>query len=147
MSFLDSMQISASGLTAQRLRLDTISSNLANIDTTRTAEGGPYRREQVVFSPIGNSYSFKDLVDGLVAQPSPTLGVRVAEIQQDNSEGRLVYDPQNPDADANGYVHYPNVNPVTEMTDMIDAQRSYEANITAMNTTKAMALKAIDLAR
>ena len=147
MSFLDSMQISASGLTANRLRLDIISSNLANINTTRTAEGGPYRREQAVFSPIGNNYSFNDVVLGLVAQPSPTLGVRVNEIQQDNSEGRLVYDPQHPDADANGYVHYPNVNPVTEMTDMISAQRSYEANITAMNATKSMALKAIDLAR
>ncbi|HLQ33814.1 MAG TPA: flagellar basal body rod protein FlgC [Chloroflexota bacterium] len=147
MSFLDSMQINASGLTAQRLRLDVISSNLANINTTRTAEGGPYRREQAVFSPIGNQYSFRDVVLGLVAQPSPTLGVRVSEIQQDNSEGRLVYDPEHPDADANGYVHYPNVNPVTEMTDLISAQRGYEANITAMNTTKAMAMKAIDLAR
>jgi flagellar basal-body rod protein FlgC len=147
MSFLDSMQISSSGLTAQRLRLDTISANLANIDTTRTAEGGPYRREQVVLSPIGNAYSFRDMVLGLVAQPSPVLGVRVSEIQQDNSEGRLVYDPEHPDADANGYVHYPNINPVTEMTDMIDASRSYEANITAMNVTKSMALKAIDLAK
>jgi flagellar basal-body rod protein FlgC len=147
MSFLDSMQISASGLTAQRLRLDVISSNLANINTTRTAEGGPYRREQAVFSPIGNQYSFRDVVLGLVAPASPTLGVRVSEIQQDNSEGRLVYDPEHPDADANGYVHYPNVNPVTEMTDLISAQRGYEANITAMNATKAMAMKAIDLAR
>jgi flagellar basal-body rod protein FlgC len=147
MSFLDSMQISASGLTAQRLRLDVISSNLANINTTRTAEGGPYRREQAVFSPIGNQYSFRDVVLGLVAPTSPTLGVRVSEIQQDNSEGRLVYDPEHPDADANGYVHYPNVNPVTEMTDLISAQRGYEANITAMNATKAMAMKAIDLAR
>ena len=147
MSFLDSMQISASGLTAQRLRLDTISANLANIDSTRTAEGGPYRREQTVLSPIGNEYSFRDIVLGLVAPPSPTLGVRVSEIQQDNSEGRLVFDPEHPDADANGYVHYPNVNPVTEMTDMISASRSYEANITAMNATKAMAMKAIDLAR
>ena len=147
MSFLDSMQISASGLSAQRLRLDIVSSNLANIDTTRTAEGGPYRREQAVFTPIGNSYSFHDALTGAIAQPSPTLGVRVSEIQQDNSEGRLVFDPENPDADAQGYVHYPNINPVTEMTDMISAQRSYEANITALNTTKAMALKAIDLAR
>src|SRR5689334_13879266 len=147
MSFLDSMRISASGLTAQRLRMDVISSNLANINTTRTAEGGPYRREQTVFTPIGNDFSFHDVVHGLVSAPSPTLGVRVGEIQQDNSEGRLVFDPEHPDADANGYVHYPNVNPVTEMTDMISAQRSYEANITAMNTTKAMALKAIDLAR
>ncbi|HUZ78383.1 MAG TPA: flagellar basal body rod protein FlgC [Chloroflexota bacterium] len=147
MSFLDSMQISASGLTAQRLRLDVISSNLANMDTTRTAEGGPYRREQVVLTPIGNSYSFHDLVNGLIAPPSPTLGVRVSEIQQDNSEGRLVYDPQNPDADASGYVHYPNVNPVTEMTDMISATRSYEADITAMTATKAMAMKAIELAQ
>lgn len=147
MSFLDSMQISASGLTAQRLRLDIISSNLANINTTRTAEGGPYRREQAVFSPIGNNYSFQDVVDGLVAAPSPTLGVRVSEIQQDNSAGRLVYDPEHPDADANGYVHYPNVNPVTEMTDMISATHGYEANITAMNATKSMAMKAIDLAR
>ncbi|MGH2364642.1 MAG: flagellar basal body rod protein FlgC, partial [Chloroflexota bacterium] len=135
MSFLDSMQISASGLTAQRLRLDVISSNLANMDTTRTAEGGPYRREQVVFTPIGNSYSFQDLVNGLIAAPSPTLGVRVSEIQQDNSEGRLVYDPQNPDADASGYVHYPNVNPVTEMTNMISATRGYEADVTAMTAT------------
>jgi len=146
-SFFDSMQISASGLTAQRLRLDVITSNLANINTTRTAEGGPYRREQAVFSPIGNTYSFRDVVLGLVGSPSPTLGVRVNEIQQDNSEGRLVFDPEHPDADANGYVHYPNINPVTEMTDMIDAQHGYEANITAMNATKAMAMKAIDIAR
>ncbi|MHB8618625.1 MAG: flagellar basal body rod protein FlgC [Chloroflexota bacterium] len=147
MSFLDSMQISASGLTAQRLRLDVISSNIANIDTTRTAEGGPYRREQVVFSPIGNSHSFQDLISGLIAPQSPTLGVRVSEIRQDNSQGRLVYDPQNADADANGYVHYPNVNPVTEMTDMISATRSYQADITALNATKSMAMKAIDLAK
>ena len=147
MSFIDSMQISASALTAQRLRLDVISGNLANVNTTRTAEGGPYRREQAVFSPIGNQFSFRDVVLGLVSPASPTLGVRVSEIQQDNSEGRLVFDPEHPDADANGYVHYPNVNPVTEMTDLISAQRGYEANITAMNTTKAMAMKAIDLAR
>ena len=92
-------------------------------------------------------FSFRDVVLGLVSPASPTLGVRVSEIQQDNSEGRLVFDPEHPDADANGYVHYPNVNPVTEMTDLISAQRGYEANITAMNTTKAMAMKAIDLAR
>ena len=147
MSFFDSMQISASGLTAQRLRLDVIASNLANINTTRTAEGGPYRREQAVFSPIGNTYSFRDVVLGLVGSPSPTLGVRVNEIQQDNSEGRLVFDPEHPDADANGYVRMPNVNPVTEMVDLISSSRSYEANVTAMQSAKQMFTKTMELLR
>ncbi|NLL19776.1 MAG: flagellar basal body rod protein FlgC [Clostridia bacterium] len=140
MSIFSSMNISASGLTAERLRLDTIANNLANINTTRTAQGGPYRRQTLVFTEklekaIGAREKFRG------------AGVEVAEIRRDQGEPRRVYDPTHPDAGDDGYVHYPNINIVNEMVDMITATRAYEANITAINAAKTMALKALEIGR
>jgi len=122
--------ISASALTAERLRMDIISSNVANVDTTRTADGGPYRRQMVVFD-VGQ--------DG---------GVRVSRIQEDSSTpSRLVYRPAHPDANAEGWVEYPNVILVNEMVDMLAATRAYEANVTALNATKTMVNSALNIGR
>jgi flagellar basal-body rod protein FlgC len=131
MSFFGSMNISASGLSAQRLRMDVISENIANVDTTRTANGGPYLRKAALFQEILEN----------------ARGVRVAEIATDNTPGQRVYEPGHPDADADGYVRMPNVNVTTEMVNMISASRSYEANITAMNSTKAMIAKTLEIGR
>lgn len=136
MSFFDALNTSASGLTAQRVRMDVIASNLANVDTTRTAKGGAYRREMVVFEAKP---------DGTFANGTQSTGVQVAQIVQDPSPFRMVYDPSHPDANAQGYVAYPNVNTVTEMTDMISATRSYEANVTVVNGIKSMASKAMEI--
>ncbi len=145
MSIFRSLQISASGLTAERLRLDVIADNLANINTTRTPSGGPYRRKVVVLEerPTG----FADL---LGIQSAPAMGrggVRVAAIAEDNTPPQRIYNPGHPDADADGYVQMPNVNVVTEMVDMITATRAYEANVTAMNAAKQMALRTLDIGR
>lgn len=133
MSLLKTMEISASGLTAQRLRLDIIASNLANVETTRTDEGVPYRRQVPVFREV------LDRVSGM------SKGVEVIGIINDNSPFRMVYDPGHPDANQEGYVLYPNVNPVIEMTDMISATRSYEANLTLITSAKSMFLKALEI--
>lgn len=133
MSLLKTMEISASGLTAQRLRLDIIASNLANAETTRTNEGVPYRRQVPVFREV------LDRVSGM------SKGVEVIGIINDNSPFRMVYDPGHPDANQEGYVLYPNVNPVIEMTDMISATRSYEANLTLITSAKSMFLKALEI--
>ena len=139
------MDISASGMTAQRLRTDIISQNIANVNTTRDADGNPYRRKNVVFAEK-NSISFQDSLTS--ATGNLGSGVKVDAIIEDTeTEGRMVYDPSHPDADADGYVTYPNVNTVTEMTDLIDASRSYEANVTAFNATKAMLAKALELGK
>jgi flagellar basal-body rod protein FlgC len=133
-------RVAASALSAQRLRMDIIANNVANAETTRTEAGGPYRRQQVVF----------------MADPSPASGgtrgevgrgVRVEAILADDTPGHRVYDPSHPDADADGFVTYPNVNVVTEMTDMLSATRSYEANVTVFDALKNMALKALDIGR
>jgi len=136
MGDFSAIDISASGLSAQRRRLDTVAENIANAETTRTERGGPYRRKQVVFEEI----ALREL--GLGQQ-----GVKVREIAEDPRPPHLVYRPGHPDADANGYVAMPNVNIVEEMVDMISATRSYEANATALNATKAMARKALELGR
>lgn len=129
-------RISGSGLTAERLRMDTIANNLANANTTRTERGGPYRRQMPIFAEV------------LSQRRSPVgQGVRVLGIVDDPSEPRLVYDPQHPDADADGYVEMPNINVVKEMVDLITATRAYEANITAINGAKAMAQKALEIGR
>ncbi len=138
------IDICASGLTAQRLRMDVIANNLANSTTTRTKNGGPYRREIVIFEARSKSQDFKELLQGKMAG---SHGVRIKEIIADNSPLRQVYEPSHPDANSNGYVAYPNVNVVAEMTDMISASRSYEANITALNSIKRMSTKAIDIGR
>jgi flagellar basal-body rod protein FlgC len=148
MSFWDSLRIGASGLLAQRLRLDVISNNIANAQTTRTAEGGPYRRQDVVFTAQNQSSFLPAFIAARRGEPHAiTSGVQVATITSDASEGPRVYDPTHPDADDEGYVSYPNVNPVIEMTNMLSATRSYEANLTVIDAAKRMALKALDIGR
>jgi flagellar basal-body rod protein FlgC len=145
MAFLSSLDISASGLTAQRLRMDVISENIANIDTTRTATGGPYRRRYVIFQEqSGKQFSqyLNDSMNGAAGQ-----GVSVSDIAEDQSAFTLKYDPSNPDANADGYVQMPNVDLSTEMVDMMSATRSYEANVTAVNATKSMAMTALDIGK
>lgn len=141
MGFLGGMDISASGLTAQRLRMDVISENIANIDTTRTEGGGPYKRKYVVLQE--RTGGFSDLLDG--AMQNAGGGVRVSEVGQDASEGDLVYNPTHPDADEDGYVEMPNVEITQEMVDMISAYRSYEANATAFGAYKDMAVKTLEI--
>jgi flagellar basal-body rod protein FlgC len=146
MGLFDALNISGSGLTADRLQMDVTSENLANAQTTRTATGGPYQRQQVVLQEIQPS-GFQSALEGAMGSSSgpPAGGVQVAGIVNDPSPPRLVYEPGNPDANAQGYVAMPNVNPVTEMVDLISASRNYEANVTAMQTTKSMYEKSLTL--
>jgi flagellar basal-body rod protein FlgC len=139
--------ITASALTAEKLRMDVISNNIANANTTRTIQGGPYLRQRVVFAPRFDSAPvFAPLVATMTPDGLP-VGVRVVSIQKDTSTPRMVYDPGHPDANTEGYVAYPNVNIVNEMVDMISASRAYEANITVFNSSKAMALQALNIGR
>lgn len=142
MGFFNSLDISASGLTAQRLRLDTISNNIANANTTRTEEGGPFQRERVVFQERNTTASFSNYLN----QQKPA-GVKVVAIEKDTAPFKALYDPTHPDADPSGYVMLPNVNIVTEMVDMISAARSYEANVTAINSAKSMMSKALEISK
>ena len=135
MGMFDAFAISGSGMTAERLRMDVIASNLANADSTRGADGQPYRRRMVVLQ--AGSPSFDQVLSG----------VKVAGVVEDQSPLRRVYDPSHPDADAQGYVTLPNVNPVTEMVDLITSSRGYEANVTAMNAAKQMFTKTFDVLR
>lgn len=145
MSVMGGMNISASGMTAQRLRLDIISQNIANVNTTRDENGNPYRRKTVVFAERDTT-PFGDIL--MKTAGTAGSGVKVTRISEDTeTEMRKVYDPSHPDADEDGYVTYPNVNIVQEMTDMIDATRSYEANVTAFNATKNMALKGLEIGK
>ncbi len=138
MSFFRAMEVSASGLAAQRLRLETVASNLANASTTRTPEGGAYRRRDVVFeaTPAGAARS---PFEAMLRQ------VRVAEVTVDQGEPQLRFEPAHPDADAQGYVGYPNVEPVTEMVNLLGAARAYEANLTVMEATKSLMLRALEI--
>lgn len=136
------LAISASALRAERLRLDVIASNLANANTTRTAEGGPYRRRNVVFVSEALESDFAATIEAL-AEAGAREGVRVAEVVEDTSQPRLVFEPGHPDANAEGYVAYPNVNPVAETVDLLAATRAYEANVQAVNATKRMAEAAL----
>lgn len=145
MGMFGAIDAAASGLTAERLRLDVISNNIANVNTTRTAEGGPYRRELVVFEPRSQENSFGEILSGQMGVE--TSGVKVSGIIKDQSPLREVYDPTHPDANANGYVQMPNVNVVTEMVDMITASRAYEANVTTITAAKTMAQKALDIGK
>jgi flagellar basal-body rod protein FlgC len=153
MSIFSAMRTSASGLVTQRLRMDLISNNIANAETTRTAEGGAYRRQQVILAPKteGPQASFFEMLRGTVNPQTgdgrQVMGVQTTGIVKDQAPMRMVYDPTHPDANENGYVEYPNVNPVVEMTDMLSATRSYEANVTVMNAAKAMAQRALDILR
>ena len=150
MDLISSMEISASGLSAQRTRLNVISMNLANAHTTRTLEGeGPYRRKITVFKAAPFANALKRSMD-LPADGSgqdPRRGVLVQEVKEDPAPFRRIHDPSHPDADESGYVKYPNINVVTEMVNMINASRSYEANVTAVNASKNMALRALDIGR
>ena len=145
MNFFDSLRISASGLTSERIRMNVVSSNLANTQTTRTPEGGPYKRKDVVFSAEPMRKSFQDMlaseVTGKVSQ------VKVSGIINDPNPPIVKYDPQHPDANEKGYVSLPNINAIKEMVNMMSATRSYEANVTAVNATKKMAQKALDIGR
>lgn len=146
--WMNSMNISATGLTAQRLRMDVISNNIANAQTTRTPEGGPYRRQMVVMQSLSSSAPFSGVLqNALGTSPASTGGgVAVTGIVKDNSPFKLVYDPTNPDA-VNGYVQMPNVDVTTEMVDMVAASRAYEANVTAFDAGKQMAMTALSLGR
>jgi flagellar basal-body rod protein FlgC len=139
--------ISASALTAERLRMDVIANNIANANTTRTQEGGPYQRMQVVFAPrVDASREFAPMLSTMTSEGVP-LGVRVTGIQKDPAPARMVFDPTHPDANADGYVAYPNVNVTNEMVDLISASRAYEANVTALNASKSMILKALEIGK
>ena len=130
MGMFDAMSASASGLTAHRLWMDVIASNLANAESTRSADGGPFRRQMLVMSADG-----------------PSNGVKVDSVSPDPAPAREVYDPGHPDADQNGIVKYPNVDPVREMVDMMTASRAFEANAVAMTTTKAMLQRALEIGK
>lgn len=144
MSFLNSMNISASALTATRLRMDVITENMANSNTTRTENGEPYRRKYVVFQEKVNDDEFAEFFN---KAKTTAGGVRVVEIGTDMSEFKYDFNPMHPDADENGYVKYPNVEVVQEMVDMMSAFRAYEANITALNSLKDMAVKTLDIGK
>lgn len=145
MDFFSSMRVSATGLDAQTKRMNTISSNIANAETTRTDEGGPYRRKDPLLAAHTDRESFGEILDN--ALDENVQGVMVEEIVQDTRPPRMVYNPSHPDANAEGYVAMPNVNTVEEMANMISAQRSYEANVTAMGAAKQMAMKALEIGR
>ena len=146
MGLFDALGIAGSGLSAQRLRMDVTAENLANAQSTRGADGQPYRRKEVVLQEVpADGSSFASTLRA--AQSGAGGGVQVAGITEDAGPGRRAYDPSHPDADRNGYVTLPNVNPVTEMVDLIDASRAYEANVTAMQSAKQMFTKTLDLLR
>jgi flagellar basal-body rod protein FlgC len=145
------MNVAASGLTAQRFRMDVISNNIANVNTTRTVEGGPFQRSRVVMRPRNDSLRFLSPILPNRLQPTIGEGVTIVKIERDSREPRLTYDPTHPDAikfgEKQGYVQMPNVNVVEEMVDMISATRSYEANVTMMNAGKQMFVKALEIGR
>ncbi|WP_138751593.1 flagellar basal body rod protein FlgC [Paenibacillus sinopodophylli] len=141
--------ISASALSAQRLRMDVISSNIANAETTRgsfvNGQFQPYKRKMVVMEPLQQSFS--SVLSQQMSGSSNLQGVKVTRIKEDQSPNKLIYNPTHPDADANGYVNMPNVDVTKEMVDMIAATRSYEANVTALNATKSMFVKALEIGK
>ena len=147
MSMFTSFDINASGLTAQRYRMDIISENVANANTTRTEDGTPYVRKVVTFTEKDKQTKFSRVLNKTMDKYTGN-GVKVSGVHEDKvTEMNKVYDPSHPDADEDGYVTYPNVNIITEMTNLIDATRSYEANSTAFNASKSMALKGLELGR
>ncbi|HEY8583882.1 MAG TPA: flagellar basal body rod protein FlgC [Capillimicrobium sp.] len=153
MGLFDALNISASGLSAERLRMDVTAENLANAQSTQGPDGQPYRRKEVVLQATGGDTTFQTVLDGAIdgrggaGQPSAGAGVQVAAIVEDQNPGRRIFDPGHPDADGDGYVTMPNVDSVTEMVDLISASRAYEANVTAMQTAKAMFSKTLELLR
>jgi flagellar basal-body rod protein FlgC len=148
MGMFDGLEVSATGLTAQRLRMDVTAENLANAQTTRGTDGQPYRRKDVVLQEIPQGGFGASLAAAMGPRSAQAPGgVEVAGIQEDATPGKLIYDPGHPDADARGYVRMPNVDTVAEMVDLISASRAYEANVTAMQASKQMFTKTLDLLR
>ena len=152
MGLFTTINTAASGMTAQRTRLDVIANNIANVNTTRTTEGGPFRRSRVIFRPRVSQPYWRSPFLPTFLKEQIGRGVRVVNVEKDyDSEVRLVYDPTHPDAiqsgPRQGYVEYPNVNVVNEMVDMISASRAYEANVAIMNGSKSMFLKALEIGR
>ena len=144
MSFFDAIDLAASGLTAERVRMDVTAENLANAQTTNGPGGQPYQRQEVVLQQVGSSFG-ATLAGALGGSTPPPGGVQVAGIINDPTPDQLVYDPGHPGANAQGYVRMPNVNPVTEMTDLISESNSYQSDVTAMATAKTMYAKTLEL--
>ncbi len=142
MDFFSALQISASGLAAERTRVDTATSNLANAESTRGPDGKPYQR----LDPVLQAAPFESALGEAQGSAGP-MGVKVAEIARDESPGRRVYSPGHPDADAQGFVTFPNVNPIHEVVNLVSASRGYDANATAVETLKTMAQRALDISR
>ena len=145
-NFLSGMRISSSGMSAQRTRLNTIQSNMANINTTRTPEGGPYRRKDVVFEAMPDAKNFGEILSTTSPQQDMQR-VQVTDVISDTKAPLLKYEPNHPDANPEGYVAYPNINMMEEMTNMVQTTRAYEANVSAMQATKDMALTALEIGR
>ena len=145
MSFFSSIDTSASGLTAERLRMDLISDNIANAETTRTPSGGPYRRKIPIYRELEKNKFEKVLADA--KGESSSGGVEIVGIEEDQSDFKRKYDPSHPDSNKDGYVLLPNVDTVTEMVNMVSASKAYEANVTALNSTKSMVMKALEIGR
>lgn len=145
MDFFSSMNVSASALSAERTRMNLISGNLANANTTRTPEGGPYKRKDAVFSAVPLDKTFDRTLDG--AAGPQVRQVQVSQIVEDQNPPRTMYDPSHPDANPQGYVAMPNVNVIEEMADMLTASRAYEANVTAVQAAKSMALKTLEISK
>lgn len=146
MKIFSSIDISSTGMTAERTRMEIISKNIANASVTRTSSGTPYRRQMVVFKE-NKSNSFSAYLSNSLAKLQSSKGVKVSEIVEDKTPFKQIYDPGHPDADDNGYVQMPNVDITTEMVDMISATRAYEANMSAINSAKNMAMKALEIGR
>ncbi|MFW8600925.1 flagellar basal body rod protein FlgC [Desulfobacterota bacterium M19] len=144
MDFMTAMDISGSALKAERSRINIASMNLANANTTRTIEGGPYRAKSVIFKAQPLRGGFQDTMDGI---ESKLRKVEVVKVVNDKTPFKEIYDPSHPDADASGMVKMPNVNTAEQMVDMMSARRDYDANVTALEAIKAMALRALDIAR
>src|SRR5579883_767433 len=142
MSLFSSLQVSASGMAAQRTRAEMLVENMANAETTRTPDGGPYRRKDVVFTSDVQSSPFSAVFQSEMAE-----GVRVAQVVQDDRPPEMRYMPGHPDADANGYVAFPRMNPAEEMVDLLNASRSYEGNVAAISAVKDMISRSIDIMR
>lgn len=152
MAFLSAMNITGSGLTAQQLRLDVISENITNMNTTRTEAGGTYRRKMTVFQAVDGRNDFRSALarargKAAAAGPGNRGGVIVSEIVEDESEFKLTYDPTHPDADEDGYVEYPNVDLIKEMTDAMAATQAYSANVTALNVLKSVVAKGLEIGK
>lgn len=144
--FMSGFRVSSSGMSAQRMRMNTISSNIANVNTTRTPEGGPYRRKDVVFEAMPDSRNFGEIL-GAGSPKANVQRVQVTDVISDTKAPLMKYEPDHPDANEDGYVAYPNVNLMEEMTNMIQATRAYEANVSSLQSAKDMALSSLEIGR